>query len=85
MIKVKFTKGELKRQRDSLSQFKRYLPTLQLKKQQLQMEILHWHAAEREKAQALHSRMLAAASWAGLLAEDNGVDLKPLLVPSEIV
>lgn len=85
MIKVKFTKGELKRQRDSLGQFKRYLPTLQLKKQQLQMEILHWHAAEREKAQALHSRMLAAASWAGLLAEDYGVDLKPLLVPTEIV
>jgi len=85
MIKVKFTKGELKRHRDSLRQFMRYLPTLQLKKQQLQMEILHWYAVEREKAKTLHSLALAAASWAGLLAEDAGVDLKPLLVPSEIV
>jgi len=40
MEKIKFTKGELKKQRDSLIQYNRYLPTLQLKKQQLQMEIL---------------------------------------------
>ena len=40
MSKIKLTKGELKAQRDSLKQFKRYLPTLQLKKQQLQMKIL---------------------------------------------
>ena len=40
MAKIKLTKGEMKRQRDNLKQFKRYLPTLQLKKQQLQMKIL---------------------------------------------
>lgn len=39
MAKVKLTKTELKRQRDQLKQFTRYLPTLQLKKQQLQMEV----------------------------------------------
>ena len=32
MGKIKLTKGELKRQRDSLVQFRHYLPTLQLKK-----------------------------------------------------
>lgn len=36
---VKLTKNELKAQRDALKRFQRYLPTLQLKKQQLQMEI----------------------------------------------
>ena len=39
MGKVKFTKTELKKQQDALKQFRRFLPTLQLKKQQLQMEV----------------------------------------------
>lgn len=39
MAKIKYTKTELKRQRDALKQFSRYLPTLQLKKQQLQVEV----------------------------------------------
>ena len=39
MSKIKLTKNELKTQRDSLKRFERYLPTLQLKKQQLQLEV----------------------------------------------
>lgn len=39
MGKIKYTKNELKSQRDALKRFKRYLPTLLLKKQQLQMEL----------------------------------------------
>ena len=39
MAKIKLTKSELKVQRDNLKQFSRFLPTLQLKKQQLQMEM----------------------------------------------
>ena len=39
MTKVKLTKNELKIQRDALKCFERYLPTLQLKKQQLQAEV----------------------------------------------
>lgn len=39
MAVVKLTKNELKIQKDSLKRFKRYLPTLILKKQQLQMVI----------------------------------------------
>ena len=39
MAKLKLTKNELKKQKDSLKMFKRYLPTLMLKKQQLQAEI----------------------------------------------
>lgn len=39
MSKIKLTKNELKNQKDSLKMYKRYLPTLQLKKQQLQTEI----------------------------------------------
>lgn len=39
MAKIKLTKNELKLQRDALKRFQRYLPTLQLKKQQLQLEV----------------------------------------------
>ena len=39
MAKIKLTKNELKLQRDALKRFQRYLPTLQLKKQQLQQEV----------------------------------------------
>jgi V/A-type H+-transporting ATPase subunit D len=39
MAKIKLTKNELKKQKDSLKRFQRYLPTLILKKQQLQGEI----------------------------------------------
>ena len=39
MSKIKLTKNELKKQKDALKMYERYLPTLQLKKQQLQVEI----------------------------------------------
>jgi V/A-type H+-transporting ATPase subunit D len=39
MAKLKLTKNELKKQKDSLKMYQRYLPTLMLKKQQLQAEI----------------------------------------------
>lgn len=55
MAKIKLTKTELKTQQDALKQYRRYLPTLQIKKQQLQQEIrlsrerLEENLREREK------------------------------------
>ena len=51
MAKIKHTKNELKAQRDALARFERYLPTLQLKKQQLQMVIRQVEADLRAKDQ----------------------------------
>jgi V/A-type H+-transporting ATPase subunit D len=39
VAKIRLTKNELKKQKDSLKMYQRYLPTLMLKKQQLQAEI----------------------------------------------
>jgi V/A-type H+-transporting ATPase subunit D len=39
VAKIKLTKNELKVQKDALKMYQRYLPTLTLKKQQLQAEI----------------------------------------------
>ena len=51
---VKLTKNELKVQKDRLKQFQRYLPTLQLKKQQLQSVVMQVTAQlERVEAERL--------------------------------
>jgi len=83
MAKIKFTKGELKRQRDALKQYQRYLPTLQLKKQQLQFEILHRLSFLEEKNNILDNRIKQAGSWLGLLAEGS-FGVKLFLAPQEI-
>ncbi len=69
MAKIKHTKNELKAQRDALHRFQRYLPTLQLKKQQLQLEVRQLEAkilaerAEEAKDQA------ELTPWVRLFAE----------------
>ncbi len=84
MPKIKLTKGELKKQRDALKQYKRYLPTLQLKKQQLQMEILHQSNIIEEKKRNEAVKISAAESWLGLLSEPH-TDVRPWILPQETV
>ena len=84
MAKIKLTKGELKKQRDSLRQFERYLPTLQLKKQQIQMEILRWNVLLQEKVITENTKKLAAHVWAGLLAHEGG-EIKKWIAPSQVL
>ncbi len=74
MATIKLTKNELKRQKDQLKMFKRYLPTLVLKKQQLQAEI--W-AAERElnECQEAYEKLLKQFdSWIGVFGEPVGFE-----------
>jgi V/A-type H+-transporting ATPase subunit D len=68
-MKIKLTQGELKRQRDSLRQYERYLPTLQLKKQQLQIEIVRQQGVLRERRNSLSGKKRSAENWSGLLGE----------------
>lgn len=83
MQKIKFTKGELKKQRDALRQYERYLPTLQLKKQQLQMEILHQMSLIEEKKHVEQKRIHSAETWAGLLS-DSEINIYNWLMTKEI-
>lgn len=83
MPKIKLTKGELKKERDNLKQYRRYLPTLQLKKQQLQIEILKYTSALEDKAANEREAFRAVLVWAGLLS-DNEIDIRAWLKPSEI-
>lgn len=84
MAKIKLTKGELKRQRDALRQYERYLPTLQLKKQQLQAEILKQLALLEEKEHYESVRRKSIEAWAGLLS-DTEVDIRAWISPKEVI
>lgn len=84
MAKIKLTKGELKRQRDALRQYERYLPILQLKKQQLQMEIGQQLALVDEKMRAENAKLAGIESWLGLLSEPK-VNIKQYLQPKKVI
>jgi len=80
MAKIKLTKNELKAQRDALKRFQRYLPTLQLKKQQLQLEV----RLVREVLRHLDAEEKAfreqVDAWIEILAPDRTEQLDKLLV-----
>jgi len=67
---IKFTKNELKKQKDALKRFLRYLPTLMLKKQQLQMEIRKIEAQEAELKRNRESRYQEIRRWISVFGED---------------
>jgi V/A-type H+-transporting ATPase subunit D len=83
MARIKLTKGELKKQRDALKQFERYLPTLQLKKQQLQLEILRQSIILEEKKCNQEKIRSSIISWIGLL-DDPVISIKPYLIIDKI-
>lgn len=69
MAKIKYTKNELKAQRDALTRFTRYLPTLQLKKQQLQMELRGLEAQIAEKREEEEKARADLSAWVKLFSE----------------
>lgn len=69
MAKIKHTKNELKAQRDALRRFKRYLPTLLLKKQQLQMEMRQLEQRMEEVRGEEERLVTGLAAWLRLFAE----------------
>ncbi|MDO8580137.1 MAG: V-type ATP synthase subunit D [Candidatus Omnitrophota bacterium] len=83
MSKIKLTKNELKRQRDSLKQYQHYLPTLLLKKQQMQMKILEAKRLQAERQSVLTEKLENMAKWTGLFA-DPEVDLKAWTTPTKV-
>lgn len=84
MAKIKFTKGELKRQRDALKRFARYLPILQLKKQQMQLEIQRVRQRLNQKTEDLEKSGNHISKWAGLL-EEPGDYVAAWIKPKSII
>lgn len=84
MAKIKHTKTELKAQTDALKRFQRFLPMLQLKKQQLQAEIASIAARVEAVAAQEGKERDALQSWVSLFSEE-AYDLSKLVTVREII
>ncbi|MBQ3499721.1 MAG: V-type ATP synthase subunit D [Clostridia bacterium] len=71
MAKIKLTKNELKVQKDALKMYRRYLPTLTLKKQQLQAEIRTIEAKARTVKKEKEALEKGFSSWIAVFSEKD--------------
>ncbi|MBE6631098.1 MAG: V-type ATP synthase subunit D [Ruminococcaceae bacterium] len=71
MAKIKLTKNELKVQKDALKMYRRYLPTLTLKKQQLQSEIRTIKAKADEVRNSRIELEKGFNDWIAVFSEKN--------------
>jgi len=84
MSKVKLTKTELKAQADALKRFERFLPMLQLKKQQLQAEIALITARIEEALSHEDAEQKKLNTWVSLFS-DTSNDLASLVRLDSVV
>lgn len=82
MSKIKHTKTELKAQSDALKRYLRFLPMLQLKKQQLQAEITAVSARLEQTRDRIRRERAALDAWVALFADD--VDLHALVAVARV-
>ena len=69
MAKIKLTKNELKVQKDALKMYRRYLPTLTLKKQQLQSEIRTIEAKAKAVRKERENLEFGFCEWIAVFSE----------------
>ena len=69
MAKIKLTKNELKVQKDALKMYRRYLPTLTLKKQQLHTEIRAIEAKAKAVRKEREALELGFRDWIAVFSE----------------
>lgn len=84
MAKIKLTKNEQKKQKDALKMYQRYLPTLILKKQQLQMEIRQVELKVEDVESKISAINEEFKQWIAVFGEDVGLD-ENLITVKQIV
>ena len=82
--KFKLTRLELKRLRDALTRFERYLPMLKLKQQQLQVTQNQARQRRRQVAGAVQQAEIAFAPSRQLMGDLAGVNVRELGKPAEV-
>jgi V/A-type H+/Na+-transporting ATPase subunit D len=84
VAKIKHTKNELKSQREALSRFERFLPMLQLKKQQLRVEIQAIEAKLSAKTAEDAAIRTALDKWVSLFSEPIDIESIVTLISRRI-
>jgi len=69
--KLKLTKNQLKKEKDALKMFRRYLPMLQLKKQQLQLELARIKRQIEEREETIRQAKAEVEAWVEVLAQSS--------------
>jgi len=82
MAKIRLTKNELKKQKDDLKRYTRYLPTLELKKQQLLVEMRKVQSAINDLNAEIEAQNRKVDAWADVFAEE--FDLDALIIIQDI-
>ena len=89
MANIKLTKNEQKAQRDHLAQFLRYLPTLQLKKQQLQSVITGINADLVQKQTEREKMVAGLDDWVAVFAEntifEDRLKIENIVQPDKVI
>lgn len=85
MAVIKLNKTELKTQKNLLAQLSKYLPTLQLKKQQLQAEVENSRNMATAVEAEIARRKEAAAKWAALLSRKLTLNIYQLVAVEEVL
>lgn len=89
MGSVKLTKNELKTQKDLLKRFERYLPTLQLKKQQLQTVLMKVASEIEQKEEERSQAINGLDDWIAVFAENRLFDeekkIEGLVLPDSVI
>ena len=89
MASIKLTKNELKKQKDNLKQFQRYLPTLQLKKQQLQSVIMQIDEELLAKQNEYYATINGLDDWVAVFSEnalfDDALKIENLVQPQTAI
>ncbi|MCL4192937.1 MAG: V-type ATP synthase subunit D [Thermoguttaceae bacterium] len=82
--KIKLTRPELKRHRDRLTRFQRYLPMLKLKQQQLQVTLGEVANRRREAEKAADEASLKVQRYEAVLADLAGVPVRQYASPEQV-
>lgn len=82
--KIKLTRPELKRQRDRLTRYQRFLPMLKLKQQQLQMTLREAARHRAEVQSELDAAERAFRKYEAVLADPAGLPLRQWAEPAEV-
>lgn len=85
MAEIKLNKTEQKKQKNLLGQLTKYLPTLQLKKQQLQVEVDGVRTGAEDIMKEMQKVCDSMSSWSALLSQPLPFSVSSIVKVKEVV
>ena len=82
--KIKLTRPELKKQRDALNRFQKFLPMLKLKQQQLQMTMRTITKERQAAEEAIVQAQAKFDAYKNILADTAGIDVSGVSACKEV-